>query len=176
MGGPNPQTRKLVLAPLAAGSVLLVIGGLGLLVGQPWLLPSLGPTVFLQTEQPQGESSQAYNVVVGHLTGLAVGLLAVWVFGAANAPSVLSSNGLSPDRVWASALAITLTLLGTGLLHASHPPAAATTLLVTLGGVRPTWSEIQSVLVAVLLVAVLGELARRALGRSSTAGSGPQTS
>ena len=149
-----------VWAPLASG-LLLVAGGAGLLLQQPLLFPSLGPTAFLQTETPDQPSARFYNVCVGHLLGLLSGFLTVWVFGLTHAPSVLSTHQLTPPRVWASAVAIALTLLLGLLLRASHPPAAATTLLASLGGFPPTWHAGLSVMSGVLIVAVLGEGLRR---------------
>jgi hypothetical protein len=43
------------------------------------------------------------------------------------------------------------------LLHASHPPAAATTLLVALGGFKPTVHDALIVIIGVLIVATIGE-------------------
>lgn len=158
---PTGALPRVVWAPVAAALLILLIGGAGLLWQQPLLFPSLGPTAFLQTETPQQPSAQPYNVVVGHLSGLLMGFLAVWVMHAANAPGVLSSHELTAPRVWASVLAVGLTLaLGT-LVRAPHPPAAATTLLASLGGFAPTWRSGLTVMAGVVLVAVFGELLRR---------------
>nr|WP_244977120.1 HPP family protein [Deinococcus humi] len=128
---------------------------------QPLLFPSLGPTAFLQTETPDQTSAQPYHVVIGHVVALLAGFLAVWVFGAADAPSVLATHDLTAPRVWASVLAVALTLLGGLLLRASHPPAAATTLLASLGGFPPTIKSATTVMGGVLLIALLGEGLRR---------------
>ena len=37
---------------LMAGGLMLLAGAVGVLAGQPWLFPSLGPTAFLQAETP----------------------------------------------------------------------------------------------------------------------------
>jgi hypothetical protein len=54
-------------------------------------------------------------------------------------------------------LSAVLTMLGLSLLKATHPPAAATMLLVALGGFEPTWRSAGIVTAGVLLLAVLGE-------------------
>ena len=153
---------ELVWAPLAGGVLVLIPGLIGLAAGNPWLFPSLGPTAFLQAANPQQPSSRFYNTLMGHLLGIAAAVIAVLVIGATAEPSVLATHQLFPRRVWASALAIALTLLFQLLLRANHPPAAATTLLITLGGFSPTWKDISVIVVGVLIMAVAGEIVRRA--------------
>jgi HPP family len=151
----------LVWAPTVAGLLLLIVGAFGLAVHQPLIFPSLGPTAFLQAELPQLPSSRLYNTIVGHLLGLGAGLLVVTLLGASTAPSVLATGQLTPIRLWAAAIAIFLTLLAGLVLKASHPPAAATTLLVALGGFQPTRHETLVVTMGVLIVAVVGEVLRQ---------------
>ncbi|MFB9993906.1 HPP family protein [Deinococcus oregonensis] len=175
---PNPETKRptipdTVWAPLSAAALILFIGLVGLATHQPLLFPSLGPTAFLQTETPDQPSARPYNVVTGHLVGLLAGFLAVWVCGAGDAPSVLSVHQLTAPRVWASVLAILLTLLVGLLLRASHPPAAATTLLASLGGFSPTVQSTVTVMSGVLGVALLGEFLRLVRLRQQTGGSPP---
>ena len=98
--------------------------------------------------------------MVGHLVGLASGVAAVLLLGADEAPGVLATGELVPVRVGAAVLSGVLTMLGLGLLRASHPPAAATMLLVALGGFPPTWTSAGTILAGVLILALLGEGAR----------------
>lgn len=151
----------LVWAPTIAGFLMLVVGLFGLAAHQPLIFPSLGPTAFLEAELPQLPSSRLYNTIVGHLIGMGSGLLLVTLLGASAAPSVLATGELTPIRVWASALAIVLNLLAGLLLKASHPPAAATTLLFALGGLKPTFHETIVVTIGVLIVAIIGEILRQ---------------
>lgn len=152
---------ELVWAPIVGRVLTLIPGLIGLAAGNPWLFPSLGPTAFLQAANPQHPSSRFYNTLVGHLLGIAASLIAVLVLGANQEPSVLATHQLFPLRVWASGLAIALTLLFHLLLRANHPPAAATTLLITLGGFNPSWKDVSTIMVGVLIIAVAGELLRR---------------
>lgn len=157
----KPSIPDAVWAPLSAGALMLVVGLAGLAAHQPLLFPSLGPTAFLHSETPDQDSARPYNTVVGHLIGLLAGFVAVWMFGAANAPSVLATHELTAPRVWASVLAVMLTLLGGLLLRASHPPAAATTLIASLGGFPPAVRSTITVMSGVLLVTLCGEVLRR---------------
>ncbi|HEY9642661.1 MAG TPA: HPP family protein [Coleofasciculaceae cyanobacterium] len=156
-----PNVPDIVWAPLAAALLMLITGLIGLLAHQPWLFPSLGPTAFLQAEQPKQPTSRFYNTVMGHLHGLVAGILAVLLLGASTAPPVLSTGELTPVRVWAAVLAVALNMLFGFILKASHPPAAATTLLLALGGFKPTWQDAATVMIGVLIVAIAGEMLRR---------------
>jgi hypothetical protein len=150
-----------IWAPLVVGGLMLSVGVLGLVVHQPWIFPSLGPTAFLQAEQPNVPFSKFYNTVIGHFIGLCTGLLAVFVFHAAIAPSVLATGELTRVRVAAAVLSVALNMLLGILLKASHPPAAATTLLVSLGGFEPNLHSAITIMIGVVIVAALGELLRR---------------
>ena len=146
-----------VWGPIVVGSLLGAVGLIGLAAGQPWLLPSLGPTAYLVAEEPRKPSSRFYNTVVGHLVGLGSGVLAVIVLGATAAPAVLSTGDLTPSRVGAAVLAAVVTMAVLPLIRASHPPAAATMLLVALGSVEPTWKTAGHVLAGAAIVGALGE-------------------
>lgn len=151
----------IVWAPLAAGLLMFLAGAIGLALGQPLLFPSLGPTAFLQTETPELRTARFYNTVVGHLIGLAAGLFAVFVLSTQQAPNVLASQQLTFVRLAAAALSVILTLLFGYVLRASHPPAAATTLLIALGSLSPTGATVRTVIIGVLIVAIAGEALRR---------------
>jgi hypothetical protein len=109
---------------------------------------------------PAHPSTRVYNIVAGHLLGLAAGIVAVWATGAAAAPVVLETGVLTGARVGASVLAIAVTLLATLALEASHPPAAATTLLVALGSLR-TPADALNLGLGALVIALAGVVLRR---------------
>ncbi len=79
-------------AAFYAGWVALVItgivGGLGLAFQQPWLFPSLGPTIFIHTVTPNQEAARPWNTFVGHGIGAAAAFLSLALFGALHAPSL----------------------------------------------------------------------------------------
>ena len=162
--GPEPSRRIVVAdavwAPLAVGTLIGAAGLFGLAAGQPWLFPSLGPTAFLQAESPENPSSGFRATVLGHAIGLAAAFAAVYLLGLADEPSAMATGRLTLARVGASIAAVALTTLGGVIFHASHPPAAATTLLVALGGLEATPRVGAAVAVGVLIVATLGEGAR----------------
>jgi CBS-domain-containing membrane protein len=69
-------------------------------------------------------------------------------------------------RVLASAVALGLAIAGELLLRASHPPAAATVLLITLGGFSVSVHSAVTIMVGVVLLALLGEPLRRLRARA----------
>ena len=94
--------------------------------------PSLGPTAYLCSSRPLRGTSSPRNTILGHAIGLACGYAAFSLTGASNLPF-----GLHPGIFWPRILSAALSLSATGafmvLLRASHPPAGATTLIVSLG-------------------------------------------
>jgi hypothetical protein len=162
---------EFIWSPMAAGALMVLVGGIACLAGQPWLIPSLGPTAYLQAETPAHPASRFYNTVVGHLIGLLAGFAAVAIFNAWQSPGVLTDHQLVLTRVWASGVALGLTLLMALFLKASHPPAGATTLLVALGAIR-TMQDALNAMAGVLFVAIFGAAFRRARLKTAAARSG----
>lgn len=131
--------------------------------GTPWLFPSLGPTIAIQSASPEAQSARPLSVLGGHLIGLAAGFTAVFITGAASTPSVVDAHRLSGQRVGASVLAVLLSMLVQHFTRLEHPPAQATTLLLALGALQADASTAVTVIAGVLLIIVLGEGVRLAL-------------
>jgi CBS-domain-containing membrane protein len=98
----------------------------------PFVFPSLGPTAFLFFVSPYSASASPRNTIFGHAIGIVCGYLALFVTGLATAPPALIA-GVDPARVLATALSLAATGALMVLLDAAHPPAGATTLIVSLG-------------------------------------------
>ncbi len=155
------RSPEAIWSPLMAGGLVLLAGALSFLLLEPWLFPSLGPTAFIQTHRPRSNVARFYNTVVGHLIGIAAGFACVALAGASQVLPVAEAGHALLPRVWASALAVALTMLGQLLLRAYHPPAAATTLIISLGVIRVTWRDALGLACGIIIVAVAGELLRR---------------
>jgi CBS domain-containing membrane protein len=84
------------------------------------------------------------------------------MFGLLHAPSVLEA-GVTLARVGAAALSVALVALLLPPLRASHPPAGATTLLVSLGLLDQT-RQLAWVLAGVLLLTAVAWLLNRLAG------------
>jgi hypothetical protein len=111
---------------------LAVVAVLADAVGQPLVVPSLGPTAFIVFDNPRAPSASPRNALFGHAVGIGAGYLALWAFGLTHT-AVHVHGGLSADRVAAAALSLGLTAGVMALTGLTHPPAAATTLVVSLG-------------------------------------------
>ncbi|MFL6307550.1 MAG: HPP family protein, partial [Candidatus Sulfotelmatobacter sp.] len=105
---------------------------LAVVTDSPFVFPSLGPTAYLLFIAPLAENSSPRNTILGHGIGLICGYVAFVVTGAAAIPF-----GVHAGVYWPRILAAALSLSATGafmvLLGAGHPPAGATTLIVSLG-------------------------------------------
>lgn len=136
----------------------LVNGGLsiGLLAAvahatrSPFIFPSLGPTAFLLFHQPLARAATPRNTLIGHAVGAVLGWLSLALFGLLEAPPALTT-GVSWARVGAAALSLGGTSALLVLLNAAHPPAGATTLIVSLGLMPHAW-QIPVLLAAVMLL------------------------
>jgi len=87
-------------ATLGEGGLVLSLAAIGWATNQPLIFASLGPTAYELVEQPQLPSARAYNIVAGHLIGLAAGFLAVYMMNAWAAPSVIATGIVSTERIW----------------------------------------------------------------------------
>jgi hypothetical protein len=143
------------------GVVMAAIGTLGWASGVPWLFPSLGPTIAIQSEAPEHHSARPWSVVVGHLIGAAVGFGAVRLTGVIHQAPVNVSHVLTGARIAAAALAVFASMALQTLARARHAPAQATTLLIVVGALDADLHGALVLLAGIALVASFGEAVRR---------------
>jgi CBS domain-containing membrane protein len=133
-----------------------------LLTKQPFIFPSLGPTAFLLFSTPMLPTASPRNAFCGHLIGAAAGYLSLVVFGLLDAGPALVV-GVSWARVGAAGLSLALTSGAMVWLRVPHPPAGATTLIVSLG-LLTTLGEIGVLMLGVILLLVQGFTINRLAG------------
>ncbi|WP_230470015.1 HPP family protein [Lujinxingia vulgaris] len=147
---------------LNGGLSIGLLAAMAHLARSPLIFPSLGPTAFLLFFRPLAAASSPRHTVLGHLVGVVVGLFCLWVFGLLGVPANLS-EGVGLARVGAAALS----LGGTGALMVyfgvAHPPAGATTLIVSLGLMPHLW-QAPVLMGAVCLMALQGLVINRLAG------------
>jgi hypothetical protein len=151
---------ELTTATVGEAALILVMAAAGWATKQPLIFASLGPTAYELVEKPKDRSSRAYNIIVGHLVGLGAGLLALYLLNAWQEPNVALTGVVSARRVWAAVIAAALTTLGTLLLRAAQPASIATSLLVAVGSMQSAHDAVV-IVIAVLMIAAIGEPLRR---------------
>ena len=166
--GGGPLAGRLDRRPVGAAYagllslvVLAIAGAVGLALKQPWLFPSLGPTVMLFFQSPQEPAARPLNSLVGHLVGILAGYGSYLALGLNGAPSVPDA-GLTVPYLIAGVVSVAVTTAVLALLDLPHPPAGATTLIISLG-ILAKPLEVLSMAGAVVLITVAGWAANRAL-------------
>lgn len=161
---PILNARAIAIAVVQVASVAIVLGAVALvswIVDQPILVPSLAACAFLQLLLPESAAARPWAVVAGQLTGLAAGILAVVALGAVHSPVFSAGHPLDARRAIAAVLAAGLTLAGQRALRADNAAGAALAVTVALGDASADLSSAIRSVIGILIVAALGELARR---------------
>jgi CBS-domain-containing membrane protein len=139
-----------------------ILAAVAMVSRTPFVFPSLGPTAFLFFFTPTAPTASPRHTVYGHAIGIVCGYSALWLTGLHHAPPAMVT-GVNPDRILAAALSLATTGALMILLKAAHPPAGATTLIVSLGIVtRPL--HLLVIEVAVLLLVVQAVAINRLAG------------
>ncbi len=161
---PGRGSRRFAgLWALGAGLVsITVMGAIGIATGQPFVFPSLGPTAYLFFATPDAPAARPRNAVLGHLIGALSGYLALTLFGL-TALGASVTSGFDLPRAGAAAVSLGLTAGLMVWLNAPHPPAGATTLIVSLGVLhRP--DQIAVLMAGVCILTAMGIVFNRLAG------------
>ena len=116
----------------------------------PLIFPSLGPTAFHYFSRQTAPTASPRNAILGHLIGTAAGYFSLVVTGLTRAGSAMA-NGVTWPRVIAAALSLGLTAGLMILFRASHAPAGATTLIISLGILTQPWQLVVLMIAIILL-------------------------
>lgn len=161
-GRPRGRVAQAAFVFVAGFLTIAVLAGVAVLTGSPFVFPSVGPTAFLLYFTPTAVTASPRHALLGHAVGLACGYAALWCTGLAHAPAA-TVMGVT----WARVLAAALSLASTGalliLLRVVHAPAAATTLIVSLGIITRPW-QLVAIEVAVALMVACGFAVNRLAG------------
>lgn len=128
----------------------------------PFIFPSLGPTAFLFFFSPKLPASSPRNTFMGHALGIFSGWFSLVIFGLLNDPNIIE-GGIIWQRVMAAGLSLGLTCALMALFKCPHPPAGATTLIVSLGLVH-TYFGFLCMMLAVMLLTVQAFIINRSAG------------
>lgn len=111
---------------------IAILAAVAMISEVPFVFPSLGPTAFLLFFTPTAPTASPRNTMLGHLIGILCGYGALWFTGLDHAAAA-SITGIDGSRVLAAALSLASTGALMILAKAAHPPAGATTLIISLG-------------------------------------------
>ena len=127
--------------------------------GTPLVFPSLGPTAFMLFHEPRQPAARPLTTICGHAIGILCGFGALWLTGLADDPPTMVEHVNLP-RVICAALALGTTGIAMLLLGVWHPPAGATTLIVSLGFITRPYHLVVVELAVVALVVMAGGINR----------------
>tara|TARA_R100001143_G_scaffold63387_1_gene70075 strand:+ start:12680 stop:13171 length:492 start_codon:yes stop_codon:yes gene_type:complete len=131
---------------------ILVLSIIAWILGTPFIFPSLGPTAYILAFD-QKRSHSARVVIGGHACGVLGGLMSYYLLvdpydlmmitEAISTPSIFLGLG--------AVISIAVTTFLMLLFQVSHPPACATTLIISLG-ILPHWHDGLIILIAVVIL------------------------
>lgn len=131
---------------------IAILAGVAMVSHTPFVFPSLGPTAILLFYTPLSPTASPRHTIYGHAIGILCGYGSLLLMGLRHAPPATIA-GVDSSRILAAALSLASTSAVMILLKAAHPPAGATTLIISLGIVtKPSYLIIIEIAV-VLLVA-----------------------
>lgn len=141
---------------------IAVMSAAAVITSQPLIFPSLGPTAFLLFFTPRAPVASPRNTIIGHLIGVLAGYLSLVIFGLTEQGPAFA-EGVTWARVGAAGLSLGLTAGFMAWLLAPHPPAGATTLIVSLG-IMPRPSQQAFLMLAVVALVLQGIVINRLAG------------
>ena len=148
--------EEIAFSTLYSGILLTILGVLAWVTGRTLIFPSLGPSAFLLATVRDSEVTTARRVIGGHFIGVVAGLVAyhtvAYGLGVTTARPMLATAQL---RLAASGVVAVMVTSG-GMLATDtvHPPACATTLIVSLGFLSSIADGAFIMLAVVVLVAI----------------------
>lgn len=112
-----------------------ILGALSWVTGLGFLLPSLGPSIFLLATLPDDEMNYPQRIIGGQFIGAISAIIAFEILvGQPIAGDPIPPRSLLGLRqVFSTFLATILSTAGMFITDWEHPPAYATTLIISLG-------------------------------------------
>jgi len=154
--------RRAAAIGAASGAAIFCAGFLAWWTQSAMLAPPLGATAYLCFRAPTAIPCAPRNLLLGHAVGLAAGWVALWMTGALDLASALSGV-FTLQHAAAAALATALTVAAMIALGIEHPPAGATTVVVSLGLLK-TFDQLLALELGALVIVTLAFCVHRARG------------
>lgn len=147
------MVRKRLITSFYASFLFMILGFMAWATGQPFIFPSLGPSAYILAFDRRGERTRTYRIIGGHFIGLLAGWIAYTLFATGvsitGSPVPFSTDGLYLALSGIASIAITTwAMIAT---DTKHPPACATTLIVSLG-LLTTPVELLGIIISVIVL------------------------
>jgi CBS domain-containing membrane protein len=161
--GRQPSTAWVGTFALVNAGVSTALMAMGArITGEPLVFPSLGPTAFMLFYQPTSPAACPRSAICGHLIGIVAGYLSLVAFGLRHAAPALT-GGMTWAWIGSASLSLSLTAGAMVWLRVPHPPAGATTLIVSLG-ILPRPPQLAALFVAIVFLVLQGLFINRLAG------------
>jgi len=162
MTPPRPPWARSVRAAVFATIAAALVGAIAWKTGMPFLFPALGASAFIVFAVPHSPAAAPRNVILAQFVGAATGWICIRACSVDPTGATLSHLFGLP-HILATSISLGFTTLLMLLLDAPHPPAGATTLIVSLGSMPEAWHIVVVVASCALLV-MLAHMAHAASG------------
>jgi len=130
---------------------IAIITTLAGLTSTDLIFPSLGPMTFLFFYSPTAPVASPRNAILGQLIAITMGYFSLVVTGLASSEPALAVS-ITVPRIVAVALSLALTNALMVLFDVSHPPASATTLIISLSIISKPLELVEIMAAVVLLI------------------------
>jgi CBS-domain-containing membrane protein len=129
------MSRQMIFTSLYTALLLIPLGIIAWITGRPFLFPSVGPSAFLLAMILYGQPTSARRVIGGHTIGTIAGLLSYHLIASGFVITNIEPSLAGAQLRLVTSAIVSLMLTSAGMLYTEtvHPPACATTLVVSLG-------------------------------------------
>ena len=171
-----------VSVPYRSGSTYIVVMGtfltavlcaFAVVTSEPFVVPSIGPTIFIIVAFPLSEQAHPRNILYSTAIAIVAGIIGLAIFGLIDVPPDLVD--LTWVRAGALTVAIAIGVSGIILFRALHAPAVATAMIIAAGLLKDPLDWL-SVFIGVLAVTIIGVAVNRACGKPQALWWRPQPS
>lgn len=168
-----PRRAKIndVSVPYRSGSVYIVamataltaiLCAFAVTASEPFVVPSIGPTIFIIVGFPLSEQAHPRNILYSTAIAIIAGIIGLAAFGLINvAPNLVDLTWM---RAGALVVAVALGVTGIIVFRALHAPAVATAMIIAAGLLKDPF-DWASVFIGVLAVTIVGVAVNRACGK-----------
>ncbi|WP_336365050.1 universal stress protein [Halalkalicoccus salilacus] len=148
------MVKQRLATSIYASVLFTILGAIAWGTGQPFIFPSLGPSAFILAFDRRGKRTRTYRIVGSHCIGAVVGLLAYALLGSGVAITITQGafSGSGFQLALSGMVSIALTSWGMIATDTNHPPACATTLIVSLG-LLSTPIQVVTIIGAIIILA-----------------------